>query len=852
MNKNFNFLRLAFCIFSFFFLFILSAYSQISAPASCTAFIGSPANGTSHFITVSWATVGGATSYQLQYSTDGSTWNNLTSGNVITYNHNTGSIGNLPYYYRVDATNGTNTSGYTTCAQYPIYSACNDTIPVLSNATSHSLEVRMQTAAPDSNGTGATYAIYCTTTSQYVQANGTLGTNAVYQSKATWGSTVTVTGLTASTNYCFYVDAQNNNGDIRYQLGNTLLATQTFDASSSLNTGSTGPTTKWFSPGTCTGGGMTWQSTGGCSGGTGTGVVGFTSSPGEYNGCFLRSPTVNCTGLSSMTMTFDITNTASSLGDSIYFNIWSNVSNQYYPPCNPCGSVVSTINDLPASNLQLNVARTCQEITVVFDLTSIPLADRSSLLFYFNPYFLEFSGTPFDVLLDNIGFSGGAATACLSTIACTAATIKNNPTNETVCAGSNTIFGISTGGSVASYQWEVSTNSGGSWTNINNGGVYSNATTDTLIISGVPSGFNGYEYRCAVTGTCSGTPTSTAAILNLLGIPTITGSITGNTTVCSGSTNTYSIGAVSGATSYSWTLPSGWTGTSTINSINATASTNAGTISVTADDLCGNSSPVTLPVTVNQAPIAGTISVVKDSICTGTVAHLNLTGNSGGNLTWQSSGSPTGFTDISGVTGTSYNPTINQSTYYRVIAANGNCADTSAPLKILTYPAPVATFTFTISGGTVTFNSSGSTGASHYLWDFNDGDTSSAPDPVHTYTSDSTYHVCLTVTNNTNCTFTQCNNVVEISTGVDDLFNNANWIVYPNPFHDYILIEYNLNESSVATVTDILGRAVIKTNIAAGTGEARIDLLFNSSNGIYFLNLISSDGRAETKKLLKN
>jgi PKD repeat protein len=46
-----------------------------------------------------------------------------------------------------------------------------------------------------------------------------------------------------------------------------------------------------------------------------------------------------------------------------------------------------------------------------------------------------------------------------------------------------------------------------------------------------------------------------------------------------------------------------------------------------------------------------------------------------------------------------------------------------------------------------------------WLWDFGDGTTSTGHAPVHTYTHDGTYHVCLTIQTSTGCSDTQCQDI---------------------------------------------------------------------------------------------
>jgi len=92
------------------------------------------------------------------------------------------------------------------------------------------------------------------------------------------------------------------------------------------------------------------------------------------------------------------------------------------------------------------------------------------------------------------------------------ATITTQPTNRVVCTGSNTSFTVAATGT-NTYQWQVNTGSG--YTNIANGGVYSNATTTTLNITGAVVGMNGYIYRCVVRTSGGCCTNSTGATLTV-------------------------------------------------------------------------------------------------------------------------------------------------------------------------------------------------------------------------------------------------------------------------------------------------------------------------------------------------
>ena len=69
-----------------------------------------------------------------------------------------------------------------------------------------------------------------------------------------------------------------------------------------------------------------------------------------------------------------------------------------------------------------------------------------------------------------------------------------------------------TSGTSASYQWQVSTNGGGTLdTMCANGATYSGATTGTLTISNVSAGMSGSEYRAVLTATAGGATSDSAA-----------------------------------------------------------------------------------------------------------------------------------------------------------------------------------------------------------------------------------------------------------------------------------------------------------------------------------------------------
>lgn len=90
------------------------------------------------------------------------------------------------------------------------------------------------------------------------------------------------------------------------------------------------------------------------------------------------------------------------------------------------------------------------------------------------------------------------------------------------------------------------------------------------------------------------------------------------------------------------------------------------------------------------------------------------------------------------------------------------CSDTFCKTYVNCTGMVAATFTYTVSGtGVVNFVGNGSSNYPPltYLWSFGDGSSSTALNPVHTYTANGTYNVCLTVTDANGCSAQYCQGV---------------------------------------------------------------------------------------------
>ena len=122
-------------------------------------------------------------------------------------------------------------------------------------------------------------------------------------------------------------------------------------------------------------------------------------------------------------------------------------------------------------------------------------------------------------------------------------TITTQPVDQTICTDKVATFTVVAAGSGPfTYQWQVSTNGNNPpWTNINNGGVYSGATTATLTITAPPVSMNGYFYRVVINGAAPcGSATSFGVRLTVNPLPVVVISAAPTTSLLPGMTTTLS------------------------------------------------------------------------------------------------------------------------------------------------------------------------------------------------------------------------------------------------------------------------------------------------------------------------
>eukprot|EP01012_Entosiphon_sulcatum_P053363 TRINITY_DN7343_c0_g1_i3.p1 TRINITY_DN7343_c0_g1~~TRINITY_DN7343_c0_g1_i3.p1 ORF type:complete len:1047 (+),score=101.82 TRINITY_DN7343_c0_g1_i3:287-3142(+) len=241
---------------------------------------------------------------------------------------------------------------------------------------------------------------------------------------------------------------------------------------------------------------------------------------------------------------------------------------------------------------------------------------------------------------------------CTPSVTSNAATLTINtapaftaqPTSLVICLNGNAVYSVGATGTALTYQWQLSTNSGGSWNNLTNTGVYTNVTTNVMNITGATAGMNGTLYRCIVSGTCAPAATSGTAMVTV-NIPPAISAQPSNITVCDNGNISFTVGATGTGLTYQWQQDPG-TGFVNLTNGGAVTGATAATLNIVAvttamnnyNYRCVVSGTCTPAVTSNNAVLtvnpmitpAVSIAASATSICSGTSVTFTATPTNGG------------------------------------------------------------------------------------------------------------------------------------------------------------------------------------------------------------------------------
>jgi sugar lactone lactonase YvrE len=323
--------------------------------------------------------------------------------------------------------------------------------------------------------------------------------------------------------------------------------------------------------------------------------------------------------------------------------------------------------------------------------------------------------------------------------------------SATICPGNTTTL---TASEATNYTWSPST------------GL---STTSGNMVVANPTVTTSYTLTGTATDTILGNLTiSTGIITAIVTVSTIPIlNLTGNTyTICNGSSKTFS---VSGASSYTWTPAI------TLNNpnlANPTASPTTTTIyTVTGNDACGISSPLTVTLAIKPLP-SYTLSSNTYTVCSGSSKTFSVSGAN--TYTW----TPSATLNNPNIANPVASPTTN--TVYSVTGTNASGCINTTPITVNVSVNPLPAIS--ISGDTNTCSSSTSTltanGASTYTWSLNAGSAISNSVVVN---PDTTTIYAVTGTN----AITGCSAVYI------DTFKISTCFVWPGDANEDIVVDNN-------------------------------------------------------------
>jgi hypothetical protein len=276
--------------------------------------------------------------------------------------------------------------------------------------------------------------------------------------------------------------------------------------------------------------------------------------------------------------------------------------------------------------------------------------------------------------------------------------ISNHPQDITLCAGSNHTFSVTASGSGLTYQWEESTNGGGSYAPVNNGGIYSGATSANLTLTGITAGMNNYRYRVVVTGAgaCAAPVTSNAAILSVVSSVNIT-SHPASQTICAGSNTSFTVAGSGGGIVYLWEVSTdGGAIWNTVNDGGVYSGATTATLTITGAPASMNNYRYRARLSNSTCPTPGVSNTAILTVNTGPAISthpVNSTICLGSNTSFTSTASGTGISylwQLSTDGGVNWGPVANGGVYSGATTATLTITGATASMNNYRYRLQVS------------------------------------------------------------------------------------------------------------------------------------------------------------------
>ncbi|HKR05174.1 MAG TPA: T9SS type A sorting domain-containing protein, partial [Bacteroidia bacterium] len=352
--------------------------------------------------------------------------------------------------------------------------------------------------------------------------------------------------------------------------------------------------------------------------------------------------------------------------------------------------------------------------------------------------------------------------------------------------------------------------------------------------------------------------------LSILSKPATPSVISGaSSAVCAGTTGTYSVTNVAGVT-YNWTAPANASiasgqGTNSV-SVSFSALFTSGSLTVSGSNACGTSALRTLSISSKPAQ-PGTITGPGFGNCNATATYSIVAVAYATSYTWT--------TNIAGAvvtpSGTSASISFPAFTSGTVsVTANNTCGSSAAKtLTVKGTPATPASITGPVlvcaNQFGVPYSIAAIPTATSYTWTgmtgshISDGVVTSSGTTLTTTSTSVTVNFGSTSGNlnvkannacgaGTNKTLAIAFNCREIND--ENLGQDFDVIVRPNPVHDQLNISFESDESTVYSIQliDLMGKVILQLNGVSVTGENNCQFTPDKmAKGMYFLKVINGE-----------
>ena len=336
--------------------------------------------------------------------------------------------------------------------------------------------------------------------------------------------------------------------------------------------------------------------------------------------------------------------------------------------------------------------------------------------------------------------------------------------------------------------------------------------------------------------------------------------ITGLLYPCINSTQTYSVDETAGVT-YTWQIPSDWilTEGQSTNSITVNVGNSTGFITVMPSNEFGNGLLKTISVTPMESPPAQPSAISGSATpCAGSTQLYNVTNIAGLIYNWTL---PSDWTLLSGQTLNSISVTVgNETGNIAVTPSNACIAGIPQTLAVTTNQIPVQPGAISgliapVTGTMEIYSVTNTLGVSYQWtlppnWIIISGNASSL---IVVTVGSASGHITCTPSNDCGSGIAQTLAVASHLSGINDIPDNNNIKVYPNPASSILNIEIeNVEKNAVIQIVNAQGNTKFQSSCESLNSKWFKSLdISNYAGGLYFIQIINN-GISHTQKLVIN